>query len=99
MPANLIKKLAKEKGKTVEEVEVLWDKAKEVAKEHGHDKNWAYIVGILKKMLGIEEDTATTLSSTGLDSGAPESGSGKAVTFTRVFSQVTSANKNKKKRK
>jgi hypothetical protein len=37
------------------EVEALWDKAKDIAKENGREEDYAYIVGILKKMLKLEE--------------------------------------------
>jgi len=55
MPANVIKSFAQETGKSAEEVEKLWDKAKEIAKDEGQDENYAYITGILKKMLKINE--------------------------------------------
>jgi len=54
MPANIVKSLAKKSKKTVEEVEKKWDKAKKIAKEEGEENNYAYITGILKKMLKIK---------------------------------------------
>ncbi len=55
MPANTVKSFAEKTGKSVAEVEKLWDKAKELAKEAGEAENFAYITGILKKMLNLNE--------------------------------------------
>jgi hypothetical protein len=55
MPSNIIKSFADKTGKTEKEVELLWDKAKEIAKEAGHEEDYDYIVGILKRMLKINE--------------------------------------------
>jgi len=54
MPANIVKSLAKKAKKTVDEVEKKWNKAKEIAKKEDQEDNYAYITGILKKMLGIK---------------------------------------------
>jgi hypothetical protein len=59
MPANTVKSFAEKTGKSVAEVEKLWDKAKEVASEAGETENFAYITGILKKMLGLNESTSS----------------------------------------
>lgn len=55
MPTPIIKTFAKETGKSLAEVEKLWDESKELAKQKGLDDNYAYIVGILKNKLGIGE--------------------------------------------
>jgi 3-methyladenine DNA glycosylase Tag len=55
MPSSLIKSFAEESDKSESEVEKLWNKAKEIAKEQGKGDNYSYIVGILKKMLKINE--------------------------------------------
>jgi hypothetical protein len=55
MPSPMIKKFADETGMPEKEVEALWDKAKDIAKENGREEDYAYIVGILKKMLKLEE--------------------------------------------
>lgn len=52
MPTPYIKKLAKQTGKPVAEVERLWDKAKEQASKAGRTDDYAYITGILKHMVG-----------------------------------------------
>jgi hypothetical protein len=57
MPAASIKSFASKSGKSEAEVERLWNKAKERAKEQGHTEDWPYIVGILKTMLGMNEET------------------------------------------
>lgn len=43
MPANVVK---------TKEDERLWEKAKERAKEEGHDEDWPYIMGIFQRMKG-----------------------------------------------
>ena len=55
MPANIIKSFSKKSGKSEEEVESLWQKAKSIAKEANREEDYAYIVGILKNMLSINE--------------------------------------------
>jgi len=48
-----VKAFAKKSGKPESEVERLWEKAKRAAEKQGRDRDYAYIVGIWKKMLGI----------------------------------------------
>lgn len=55
MPSNVVKSFAEKTGKSEEEVEKLWDKAKDIAKKEGEEENYAYITGVLKKMLGLNE--------------------------------------------
>ena len=62
MPSPYVKKLARETGKSVDEIESLWDKAKKAAGEHFkkspsefQDQEYAYTVGIVKKMVGLDE--------------------------------------------
>lgn len=55
MPANIIKSFAEKSGRSEKEVEELWNKAKEIAKDNNHEEEYDYIVGILKKMLKINE--------------------------------------------
>jgi hypothetical protein len=52
----MLKSLAKKSGKSLEKAEELWAKAKELASKEGHKDDYAYIVGIVKRMLGLEED-------------------------------------------
>ena len=58
--AALVKAFAEKSGRSVEEVERLWDKAKEIVKkEYKIDEDdpdfYRLVVGILKRMLKIEE--------------------------------------------
>jgi len=53
--ADLVKSFAEKSGKSVAEVEKLWKEAKTKAKEEGHAEEYDYIVGILKKMLSLNE--------------------------------------------
>lgn len=57
MPSNVVKSFADKTGKSVSEVESLWDKAKKSAAEQGHAEDYDYITGILKNMLGLGEMT------------------------------------------
>jgi hypothetical protein len=58
MPTAYVKKIAdKEKiikgtNLDMKEVERRWNKAKKIAAEEGHAKEWDYITGIFKKMVG-----------------------------------------------
>jgi hypothetical protein len=56
--AELVKAFAEKTGKSVQEVESAWDKAKSIAKQQGkkedEDGFYAYVVGILKRSLKIE---------------------------------------------
>jgi hypothetical protein len=76
MPANIVKTLADKSGESIERVEELWDKAKLIVKKEYNitkesDKFYALVVGILKKMLKINEesDASTTTTSVGLNPG------------------------------
>lgn len=57
MPNPLIQSFASKAGKTVKEVDDLWNKAVEIAKSKGFkdDAMYAYATGVLKNMLGIKE--------------------------------------------
>lgn len=62
MPVPYLKNLSKDTGKSVAELEKLWGKAKKLASEHFNkpesefgDAEFAYVVGIVKKMAGKEE--------------------------------------------
>ena len=55
MPANIVKSFAEKTDKSIEEVEILWKKAKEIANKNGEGDNYEFITGILKKMLKLNE--------------------------------------------
>lgn len=60
MPNNLIKKLAKEANKPVEEVEQVWDNAKKQADHVFQDKQkdehyWAFVNKKTQEKIGIEK--------------------------------------------
>ena len=63
MPNSIIKSFAKKSGKSIDEVEALWDKAKKIALKNGlpegTDAFYAYVSGILKKMLKVESKLNT----------------------------------------
>lgn len=78
MPNSLVKSFAKKTGKSIPEVESLWNKAEDIASKNSDingEAKYAYIVGILKKMLSIEEDFGIGVGGgAALDQGVPESG-------------------------
>jgi rRNA maturation endonuclease Nob1 len=61
MPTNLVKTFAEKTGKEDAEIEKLFKKAKDIVDkeypniEKGGDRYWALAVGIVKKMLKLEE--------------------------------------------
>jgi len=60
MPDNIVKSFADKSGKSVDEVETLWDKAKKITKDQydvdvDSDRFYQITTGMLKNMLGIEE--------------------------------------------
>jgi hypothetical protein len=61
MPNNIINSFAEKSGKSKEEVEQLWDKAKEIAAKENKAEDYAYITGILKKMLKLNESGFLTI--------------------------------------
>ena len=60
MPSNIVKSFSDKTGKSEEEVERLWKKAQGLAIDNDIDKDsesfYPYVVGILKRMLKIEDD-------------------------------------------
>ena len=58
MPADNLKSLANKAGVSVDKAEKMWDEAKKLAEDKGlkqdSENYWAYVVGIVKNMLGIE---------------------------------------------
>jgi hypothetical protein len=66
MPSNVVKSFAEQTGKSIEEVEKLWNKAKTNAIKQGFkedDSNFfAYVTGTLKKMLGLNESEVLSFS-------------------------------------
>lgn len=69
MPSSTVKSLAGKAGVSIDKVEGYWNKAKAIVKEKGEsgglkfpkdedkwgDKQWAYITGMVKNMLGIKD--------------------------------------------
>lgn len=58
MPNATVKKVASVCGKSVEDVEKLWDRAEEIAAERGFAKGtnqyWQVTMGVFKRMIGTE---------------------------------------------
>lgn len=66
MPSNIVKSFADRVGKSTEEVEKMWDRAKSIVKkeypnvEVDSDKYYQIVTGVLKNMLGLKEDATIT---------------------------------------
>lgn len=56
MPAASVAAFARRTGRPVASVEKLWNKAKDLAAKAGRKDDFAYITGILKRMLRIETE-------------------------------------------
>jgi hypothetical protein len=63
MPSNIVKTFAEKSGKSTDEVEKLWNKAKGVVSKgypnvkKESDKWYALVTGTLKQMVGLKEST------------------------------------------
>ena len=70
MPASIVKNFSNKTGKSEEEVEKLWNQAKEIVKKdypkvkETDDNFYQIVTGILKKMLGMTEDVAAPAMTT-----------------------------------
>jgi len=70
MPTQLIDKYSERSGKSKQEVERLWDKAKGVVDSQYKDVDkesddyWKLTMGIFKNMLGLDEEAPSTTTST-----------------------------------
>lgn len=69
MPAASLKALADRSGTTLKRAEHLWDKAKTLARKQGRykkdgaDDYYAYVTGIVKRMMSLDKRTATASAS------------------------------------
>lgn len=61
MPTPYLKKVAKETGIPLAQVEDKWHQAKQKAFEEGHRDEYGYIVYIFKNMIGLKESTFKSL--------------------------------------
>lgn len=60
MPASNLQSIADQSGKPLKDIEGYWEKAKKLAKEAGHEEEYDYITGIVKKMAGLGEQMKIT---------------------------------------
>ena len=65
MPNDIINSFSNKTGKTVKEVEKLWDKAKKIASDNNEEDNYQYITGILKNMLSLEDTSSGDVAAFG----------------------------------
>ena len=63
MPSNVVKSYAKQSGKSIQEVEAIWNEAKNDAyKKFGEkedDRFWSYVNAVTKKRCGLSENICT----------------------------------------
>lgn len=70
MPASIVKLFSEKTGKSIQDVETLWDKAKVIVKKEypkvkeTDDNFYQIVTGVLKKMLGLSEDVAAPAMTT-----------------------------------
>lgn len=88
MPIPFIKQLAQKSGKSEAEVDKLYRKAKIIARKEKHGNEYDYIVGILKKMLSLNESE--------LDSYLKEKET-KVTNFREYLASLSEGCKNPKK--
>lgn len=55
MSEAYLKKMAEKYGKTLKDMEKIWDEAKEQAAKENMEENYAYITAIFKNMIGEKD--------------------------------------------
>lgn len=55
MPTPVIKSFAKRSGKTVQDVEAIWNRVKASTTGTEHEEDYEYITGAVKNSLGLDE--------------------------------------------
>jgi len=71
MPSNIVKSFSDKSGKSLADVEKLWNDAEGIVKKDysdvpvNSDKYYSLVVGVLKNMLKLEEPSITTTSMGG----------------------------------
>jgi len=100
MPSVAIKNFAKQSGKSKEEVERLYQKAKGIVKEQypkvkdESDQFYQLVMGVLKKMLKLQDEDMS-LTSTGMNTG--DSGTHPFRMFNLSPEEVEQENKKRQK--
>lgn len=59
MPSEALKSMAEKHGVSLSDAERYWKEAKKSAAEGGHTEDWGYIMGIVKKRMGIRSSIVT----------------------------------------
>ena len=63
MPNPTLSAMAKEAGISMDRAEHLWSKAKKAAADEGKKEDWAYVMGIFKKMAKVGEESTTEVKN------------------------------------
>lgn len=73
MPNAVVQSFAQKSGKTTAEVETLWKKAEAITNQSdvAVDDKYAYLVGVLKKMLKLEDFGIGVAAPAALNVGMP----------------------------
>lgn len=58
MPNALIKSFAKKSGKSVKELEKMWDALADAYDPKKYDDKYSFIVGVMKKNLKLDENSS-----------------------------------------
>jgi len=104
MPSAVVKSFAKKSGKSVKEIEKMWNKVLAKVKETYEDKDddeiYAIVTGILKKNLKIqEEDSAAAITTSTAGDVSSYGGAGNfAPKLSTVLSRIGDFKPKKKKK-
>lgn len=63
MPKAYLEKVAKSQGIPLSDVGHKWDSAKKIARDAGHEEDWAYITGIFKRMAHLSSTQHILITS------------------------------------
>jgi hypothetical protein len=97
MPNNIVNHFVKKTGKSKDEIESSWNKAKDITKKQyskvkeDSDDFYPIVVGVLKKMLGLSEE----INAVNLTSTIGELGKGPKLMTQKRFEEKVKKNKKK----
>ena len=58
MPNAILKSFSKKSGKSIKELEKMWDALDSAFDPKKHDDKYAFIVGVMKKNLKLDENSS-----------------------------------------
>lgn len=90
MPVPALKNLAKETGKSLDDLERYWDEAKAQVKPGDADDKWAMVMAIVKRRAGASKTKKTECSEVVKEEKSEE---GKLSGFKKYTSKITICSK------